>query len=120
MAQHYLVFINGAWHRTNRLPTKKYPPPEPWQVKWLIRGWEQYLICERRLLWRVPHINGQGRRKPWRQVLLIQKHEGYKGVNLWRNGRSVYFSVVALRRLLQLVPLAARNSEAGNVPGSAG
>jgi hypothetical protein len=49
----------------------------------------------------MPHVNAQGRRKGWREVLLIEKNEGYKGVNLWRDGVRHYYSVVQLRRLLQ-------------------
>ena len=106
MSKHYLVFINGAWHRTNRLPTKKYAPPEPWQVKWLIQGWEdEYCVCTRRLLWRMPHVNAQGRRKGWRQILLIEKHEGYKGFNFWRDGTRYYYSVRQLRQMLVRQPV---------------
>ena len=100
MAKHFLVFLNGVWHRTNRLPVAKVLPPNEHQVKWLIRGWNEYVVCERRRLWRMPHTNAQGRRKGWKEVLLIEKNEGYKGVNLWRDGIRFYYSVAQLRRLL--------------------
>lgn len=105
MPKHYLVFINGAWHRTNRLPTAKVAPPEPHQIKWLLDGWSgEYCICERRRLWRMPHVNGQGRRKGWKEVLLIERTEGYKGANLWRDGVRHYYCVNKLRRLLRRNP----------------
>jgi hypothetical protein len=106
MAKHFLVFLNGVWHRTNRLPVAKVAPPQEHQVKWVIHGWDQYVVCERKRLWRVPHINAQGRRKTWKEVLLIEKNEGYKGVNLWRDGIRHYYSVAQLRRLLRrkLIP----------------
>ena len=107
MAKHFLVFLNGVWHRTNRLPVAIVLPPNENQVKWLIRGWDEYVVCERRRLWRMPHINAQGRHKGWKEVLLIEKNEGYKGVNLWREGKRHYYSVVQLRRMLQRIPTQA-------------
>jgi hypothetical protein len=52
----------------------------------------------------MPHVNAQGRRKGWKEVLLIEKNEGYKGVNLWRNGIRHYYSVAQLRRMLRRNP----------------
>ena len=104
MANHFLIFINGVWHRTNRLPVAKVLPPYEHQVKWLIRGWDEYVVCERRRLWRMPHTHAQGRRKGWKEVLLIEKNEGYRGVNLWRNGVRHYYSLFQLRRMIQRNP----------------
>ena len=104
MPKYFLIFINGTWCRTNRLPTAKVAAPEPHQIKWLIKGWGEYVICERKRLWRMPHVNRQGRRKGWKEVLLIEKQEGYKGVNFWRNGARHYFSIIQLRRLLNRNP----------------
>jgi len=92
--------MDGAWHRTNRLPVKSLAPPTADQIKWLIRGWGEYVICDRKRLWRMPHVNGQGRNKSWKQVLLIQKKEGYTGANFWRDGVRYYYSIPQLRRLL--------------------
>lgn len=104
MAKAYLIFIDGRWVRTNRLPTRKVAPPSAQQVKWLIEGWHEYVVCERKRLWRIPHTNAQGRQKSWREILLIEKHEGYHGVNLWRAGVRHYYSVRQLRRLLRRNP----------------
>lgn len=101
MARAYLIFVGGQWVRTNRLPTKKVAPPSAEQIKWLIDGWPEYVVCERKRLWRMPHVNAQGRRKQWREILLIEKNEGYLGVNLWRDGVRYYISVRQLRRLLR-------------------
>ena len=100
MPKHFLIFINGTWCRTNRLPVAKVAAPEQHQIKWLIKGWSEYVICERKRLWRMPHVNAQGRRKGWKQVLIIEKQEGYKGVNFWRTGTRHYFSIIQLRGLL--------------------
>lgn len=107
MPKHFLVFLNGAWHRTNRLPVPTIAPPAAHQIKWLIRGWEEYVVCDRNRLWRQPHLNAQGRRKAWKQLLLIEKNEGYKGVNFWRDGIRHYYSLPQLRRLLQRNPAHA-------------
>lgn len=104
MPKHFLVFVNGVWHRTNRLPVAKVLPPGEHQVQWLIRGWEEYVVCDRRRLWRMPHVNAHGRRKNWKEVLLIEKNTGYKGVNLWRGGVRHYYSVIHLRALLKHNP----------------
>ena len=59
---------------------------------------------DRKRLWRMPHVNGQERRKRWKQVLLIEHTEGYKGANLWRDGVRHYYCVNKLRRLLRRNP----------------
>lgn len=108
MGQHFLVFIAGRWVRTNRLPVPKVPPPEPHQIRWNIRGWESsYCVCSRNRIWRKPHTTlvegARPRRKGWKEVLIQERRPGYKGVDLWRDGHCFYFSLVALRRLLQRV-----------------
>ncbi|AWM32129.1 hypothetical protein DDQ68_04560 [Hymenobacter nivis] len=100
MPKHFLVFLNGAWHRTNRLPVPKVAPPEAHQIKWLIRGWDEYIVCERNKLWRLPHTNSQGRGKGFKQILSIEKRDGYRSFNLWKDDKRCYYSVIQLRRLL--------------------
>ena len=107
MAKAYLVFSGGQWVRTNRLPTKKVAPPAAGQIKWLIDEWPEYVVCERKRIWRIPHLNAQGRRKTWREILLIEKNEGYHGVNFWRAGVRYYYSVKQLRRMLRRNPTYA-------------
>ena len=65
------------------------------------------MVCDRNRLWRQTHTNAQGRKKAWKQLLLIEKNEGYKGVNFWRDGIRHYYSLPQLRRLLQRNPAYA-------------
>ena len=99
MAKHFLVFIDGRWQRTNRLPVAKVAPPEPHEIRWRIRGWD-YVVCARKRIWRLPHVNGRGVQKTWKEVLIQERRVGYKGIDLWRDGVCCYFSLRQLRGLL--------------------
>jgi hypothetical protein len=55
-------------------------------------------------MWRRSHTNLKGRHKGWKQVHSIEKNEGYRGLNLWRDGKRHYSSVRQFRRLLQRNP----------------
>ena len=99
MAKHFLVFIDGRWQRTNRLPLAKVAPPEPHEIRWRIRGWD-YVVCARKRIWRLPHTNGRGVQKTWKEVLIQERRVGYKGIDLWRDGVCCYFSLRQLRGLL--------------------
>jgi hypothetical protein len=101
MASFYLAFLDGQWQRFSRLPVRKATPPAEHQIKWELEGWAEYCIDEQKRMWRKPHVNRQGRQKGWKRIVPIEKNAGYRGFNLWRDGKRHYYSVIQLRRLLR-------------------